>query len=99
MIALCVIGGAAERVLLARIPRFLGRISYSLYLTHLIVIAAVVHAFAGAVPLAAALAAALPLSLLVADLCQRFVEAPGQQLGKRLAAGVDRRRYTATALG
>jgi peptidoglycan/LPS O-acetylase OafA/YrhL len=95
VIALCVIGGAAERVLLARIPRFLGRISYSLYLTHLIVIAAVIHTFAGAVQLAVALAVALPLSLIVADICQRLVEAPGQQLGKRLAAWVDRRRDVA----
>ena len=99
VIALCVIGGAAERLLLARVPRFLGRISYSLYLTHLIVIAAVVHAFAGAAPLPIALAVALPLSLVIADISQRLVEAPSQQLGKRLAAWVDRRRAVATAMG
>lgn len=99
VIALCIIGGAAERLLLTPIPRFLGRISYSLYLTHVIVIASIVHAFAGAVPLAVALAVALPTLIVVADLSQRFVEAPSQQLGKRLAGSFDRRRRMNAAWG
>jgi peptidoglycan/LPS O-acetylase OafA/YrhL len=71
--------------LLGRVPLFLGRISYSLYLTHVIVILAITHALAGRLPIQASIAMAVPLSILVADLSQRYIEAPSQRLGKLLA--------------
>jgi peptidoglycan/LPS O-acetylase OafA/YrhL len=90
IIALCTTGGVAERFLLAPVPRFLGRISYSLYLTHMIVMAAVIHAVAGALPLSACFAIILPLAVVVANLSQRYVEAPTQRFGKLLADRIDR---------
>jgi peptidoglycan/LPS O-acetylase OafA/YrhL len=75
---------------LAPVPRFLGRISYSLYLTHMIVMAAVIHAVAGALPLSACFAIILPLAVVVANLSQRYVEAPTQRFGKLLADRIDR---------
>jgi peptidoglycan/LPS O-acetylase OafA/YrhL len=54
---------------------WLGRRSYSLYLTHLLVVMSVIIACGGRVPLWAC-AAVLPVALVVADLFQRGVEAP-----------------------
>jgi peptidoglycan/LPS O-acetylase OafA/YrhL len=89
IIALSISGGTAERFLLGFVPRYLGRISYSLYLTHIIVLASVVHLLAGAWSLPVALAIAVPLAIVVADLCQRFVEGPSQRLGKLGAMFID----------
>lgn len=94
IIALSIIGGRAERLLSARAPRALGRISYSLYLTHIIVIASVVHAFAGRWPLPLAVGVALPLAIIIADLCQRYIEAPSQRIGKLVASYINRRGDT-----
>lgn len=93
IIALSISGGMAERLLTSPVPRYLGRISYSLYLTHIIVLASVVHALATVCPLPVAVAVALPLALGTADLCQRYVEAPSQRFGKFLAGAIDRRRH------
>jgi peptidoglycan/LPS O-acetylase OafA/YrhL len=81
LLALC----TGSSFLLARVPLFLGRISYSLYLTHVIVILAITHALAGMLPIQVSVAIAVPLSILVADLSQRYIEAPSQRLGKVLA--------------
>jgi peptidoglycan/LPS O-acetylase OafA/YrhL len=89
IIALCIIGGRAERLLMAPVPRFFGRISYSLYLTHAIVILAVIHAAGGAWSLPVSFAIALPLAFIVAHLSQRYVEAPSQLFGKMLADRID----------
>ena len=90
IIALSIMSGRTERALTARLPLFLGRISYSLYLTHVIVIATVVHGIAGTWPLPIAVAFSLPLAVLIADLCQRYVEAPSQRLGKWVASRIGR---------
>lgn len=92
IIALCLIGGWAERLLMASAPRFLGRISYSLYLTHMIVMATVLHVVAGVWPLTVSFAIILPLTFVIADLSQRYVEAPSQRLGKFLAERIDLRK-------
>lgn len=98
IIALCITRGWAERILMSAVPRFLGRVSYSLYLTHMIVITAVIHAVAGACSLPVCFAIILPLTLIVADLSQRYVEAPSQRLGKLLAERVDRTQSERRAL-
>jgi peptidoglycan/LPS O-acetylase OafA/YrhL len=92
IVALCISGGLAERVLLSAGPRFLGRVSYSLYLTHIVVLATVVHALSTTLSLPVAVAIALPVSIVTAELCQRYVEGPSQRLGKILAGHIDRRR-------
>jgi peptidoglycan/LPS O-acetylase OafA/YrhL len=92
IITLSISGGMAERVLTSPIPRYLGRISYSLYLTHIIVLASIVHALDAAWSLPAAVALALPVAIVTADFCQRYVEGPSQRLGKILAALIDRRQ-------
>ena len=89
IVALCTVGGRAESLLLSSVPKFLGRISYSLYLTHLVVIVSLLHLLGQSLPLPLATTAAVLLSIGVADVCQRYIEAPSQRLGKRLARRFD----------
>ncbi|WEK53340.1 MAG: acyltransferase [Candidatus Cohnella colombiensis] len=72
-------------VLKNRIPVFLGNVSYSLYLYHMIIMLAFVHGFAGKVPLGYLLLASIVISLVVAYAMWRFVEKPAMAIGKRLA--------------
>lgn len=77
--------------------RWLGRISYSLYLTHVLVLLAIVHAFGGHVALPLLLGAGLVASLLVGDLFHRVVERPALLLGRRLSRSLIRRRPSGDA--
>ncbi|WP_433292687.1 acyltransferase family protein [Actinoplanes sp. CA-030573] len=70
---------------------WLGRISYSLYLLHVVVLYVLVHALPdfGTGPLPVRVTAGLGyliLALLVAWLAYRMVEIPGQALGRKIAA-------------
>lgn len=62
----------------------LGTISYSLYLTHAIVLQVTVRAFHGVMPLWGSLAVSLAASLVVANLFYRFVERPTHRLSQRV---------------
>ncbi len=64
---------------------WLGRISYSLYLIHLPVFLAVIYGLP-ALPAGLRVALLVPLSLLVAWLFHRAIEAPAQMLGRVLTA-------------
>ena len=64
---------------------FLGRISYSLYLFHLIVILALVNGLYGHAPLMFILFLAGALSIVTAWCAYRFVEVPAMNLGRRLS--------------
>lgn len=61
---------------------FLGRISYSVYLYHAIILLSLVHLFYGKVPLGLLWAATAFLTICVATLSYHLVEVPGIQLGK-----------------
>ncbi|WP_102127706.1 acyltransferase family protein [Deinococcus planocerae] len=89
------LGGAALLMLLAlgwsslrvRLERpalaWLGRVSFSLYLYHALVLAVVVRLGAGLLPLPALLALSVLLALPVADLAHRWVEVPAMGRGRR----------------
>ena len=59
-----------------RLPQFLGRISYSLYLLHAVVLLALAHALNGQVPTGVIIALMWILVLPLAALSQRWVELP-----------------------
>ncbi len=77
--------GPVDRGLSAPVPQWLGRISFSLYLTHLPMFVALVYLFGDANwPLVALIG--IPASLGLAFAFFRFVEAPSHRLARRVDA-------------
>jgi peptidoglycan/LPS O-acetylase OafA/YrhL len=102
---LAMIYGLPERytVLTSRPIQALGRVSFSLYLLHFLVLAGLFAAVSRAAPhlsgtgLAVVLAVATSvLSIGVAHLAFRFVEEPGQRVGRRIAALASRASASGT---
>ncbi len=77
--------GAAKRLLRRSVPQFFGRISYSLYLVHAVVLLGVLHLIGETDRPALAFPIVWALSVALATLGQRYVELPAQQLGRRLS--------------
>lgn len=61
---------------------YLGRISYSLYLFHPIVLLAMLHGFAGRMPLGWLLLSVFGLTFVVSDLAYRVIERPAVNLSR-----------------
>lgn len=80
-----------SRFLSTQTMRFLGAISYSLYLLHGIVLIAALHAFYGVVPLGILLPACVAASVLLSFLSLTIIEKPFMVLGKRIASSVARK--------
>lgn len=89
------LGAAALIMLLSCVPamsrfmrnaalQWLGQVSYSLYLTHAIVIGIMVFAIGAALPQPVILLLAIPTALVVAHLMHHGVERPCMNLGRRL---------------
>jgi peptidoglycan/LPS O-acetylase OafA/YrhL len=83
-ITLALAAGRVTSALRSPIPSFLGRISYSLYLLHVVVLLVLLHALSGRLPLPLLIGCGFGASLLVAWLSQRWVERPSINLGRRL---------------
>ena len=77
--------GAIETGLLKRFPRYLGKISFSLYLVHVPIILALTILTHGSLPLLVLIAIVAPLSIAVAVGFDRLVTVPSAALGYRLA--------------
>ncbi len=77
--------GAVDALLMRRAPLWLGKVSFSLYLTHLPVLLAMLYGLHGLLPEGVIVALALPVMLGVAEVFHRQVESRAQALGKRLA--------------
>jgi peptidoglycan/LPS O-acetylase OafA/YrhL len=85
LIALVLSTPAAATALGVSPLQWLGRISYSLYLIHIPVLAAAVHLLRPHLPLEWIIALTPLLSVLAAQAMFRLVEAPSIRLGRRLA--------------
>ena len=85
VLILAIVEGRAMTILLGHTATYLGRISYSLYLTHVPVIVAVVRVTNGTLPLLASVTLGAVAALVVATAFQSFVERPTMRLGRRLA--------------
>jgi peptidoglycan/LPS O-acetylase OafA/YrhL len=77
--------GRIETMLLKRFPRYLGRISFSLYLVHVPVILMLTILTHGALSLPLLIAIVVPVSIALAAAFERTVTAPSASLGHRLA--------------
>ena len=80
-------GGWVRAFLVSRPARFLGMISYSLYLTHVHVIRGIHRELE--LPASIEIALMLILTPLIAWACYRWIEMPFRELGRRLAARVE----------
>jgi peptidoglycan/LPS O-acetylase OafA/YrhL len=78
-------GPGLRQRLSARVPAWLGRISYSLYLVHVVVMHLVLGLRPAGVGVIDLAPLGIALSLALATLMQHYVEAPGIALGRRLA--------------
>jgi peptidoglycan/LPS O-acetylase OafA/YrhL len=98
LIVLVLATPAAATALGAPPLQWLGRVSYSLYLIHIPVLAAAVHLLRAHLPLEWIIAAVPLLSLLAAQAMFRLVEAPSIRLGRRLAERAGAWRVSAFAV-
>lgn len=80
----------AERFMLGRVPRALGRLSFSLYLVHEPITVSVALLVPTSMPWLTAVIA-IPVSIVVAGLFARLVELPAHRLAKRVAKSISRR--------
>jgi peptidoglycan/LPS O-acetylase OafA/YrhL len=82
----------ASAALTSRVPRFLGRISYSLYLLHGTVLFALVYVTYGRLPLWAILVPFFAITIVLATAMYEAVEVPSINLGHALAERLERKR-------
>ena len=78
--------------------RWLGRRSFSLYLTHAPIIVSTAYLLGGHPPVWLLLVLCVPAALLVAELFGRFVEEPAHDLSKRVGRWVVNRRDSPTSV-
>jgi peptidoglycan/LPS O-acetylase OafA/YrhL len=84
LIVFCMSTSKARNVLRMKPLQYLGRISYSLYLVHVIWIGILFRVLDGTNPIVIS-ALVIAASMLSADLMNRFIEAPANRLGRRVA--------------
>lgn len=92
LLILCIQSPSARRFLGRPALMWLGKVSYSLYLVHLIVLIAAVYVLHDVLPIALILALVTISSLVLAEVLHRYVEMPSNQLGKRLAKRIETTR-------
>ena len=85
LLNLCLNSERARALLRNPVLQWLGRISYSLYLTHLVVLLAVVYTLYGVLPMWLILLLVLILSLAAAEIFNGWIEMPSARLGKLMA--------------
>lgn len=73
-----------QQVMALRVFAWFGRISYSLYLTHMVVLGTIVYLLHGHVAPMVAVTIVIPVALVVAELFYRLVEAPTILLSRRI---------------
>ena len=82
-----------SKLLLSKIPQFLGRISYSIYLIHGTVLFALLYLLSKSAPPILILLIYIPTVLLGSALMYRFVEKPAMSFSHRITSSA-RRPYT-----
>ena len=80
-----------------RVFQYLGRISYSLYLFHPLVLLAALHLFYGQIALAPLLAGTFVVTLLTADMAYRWLERPAARMARAWGEGATVRRTGVSA--
>jgi peptidoglycan/LPS O-acetylase OafA/YrhL len=89
LVIVAVCSPALDRLLSARVPQWAGRVSFSLYLVHVPVLATIAYAVGDRWWWVVGLVG-VPLSLVIAELFFRFVERPSHGLARRTGRVVGR---------
>jgi peptidoglycan/LPS O-acetylase OafA/YrhL len=84
LIMLSITSSFLSKILKNNLIIFLGKISYSLYLTHLIVLFSSIHIFYGVLPMWVILLIVITITLIVSSFMYYWVEKPAIKLGKFL---------------
>lgn len=94
LLLLCLVGARSGRAFLERPALlFLGRISYSLYLSHLLVLLSLLYGLEKIAPPAMVIWFVPPAAVAVAALLYRWVEKPAMTLGETLRGRVMREEF------
>ncbi|UUZ93033.1 acyltransferase [Paenibacillus sp. P25] len=88
--------GKAKRLLLYKPINYIGKISYSIYLFHMVILLGLVHLFINSIPLWVIWLITLIGTLIVSALSYRFIEIPLISLGKKLTGGMTKRKTIGT---
>ncbi|MBF7155707.1 acyltransferase family protein [Bacillus albus] len=76
--------GMVSRLLNLKPMLFLGKISYSLYLYHTIILFSLIYAFSDIIPIYIILLSTIVISVIVASIAYYLVEKPSMKLGRKL---------------
>lgn len=71
-----------SKILKFNVIGFLGKISYSLYLIHIVILFSSIHLLNGIIPLWSILGVALLITILISSVLYKYVELPSIKLGK-----------------
>jgi len=93
LIILAISSSLFSKILKNKIIVFLGKISYSLYLTHLTVLFASVHLLYGNFPMWIILLIVIAITLIVSSFMYYWVEKPAIKLGKLLTKNINKRGF------
>jgi peptidoglycan/LPS O-acetylase OafA/YrhL len=81
-----------SKILLNKPFIFLGKISYSLYLYHCLVLLTLIHVFSEIVPISFILITTITLSILFSYLSYKYIEIPSIKLGRKLAGNISTKK-------
>ena len=90
--------GWFSRTLQSVVPMWLGRVSFSLYLLHVPIMAAAIGLTHNILPPGLAITLGVSLSFLLAPIFNRLIERPSQQLGRHLGHRLTQDRKTTMAI-
>jgi peptidoglycan/LPS O-acetylase OafA/YrhL len=94
LLLMCLVGARSGRAFLEHpVLLFLGRISYSLYLSHLLVLLSLLYGFEKIAPPEVVIWFVPPVAVAIAALLYRWVEKPAMALGETLRGYAMRERF------
>jgi peptidoglycan/LPS O-acetylase OafA/YrhL len=94
LVSTCAFNEPVAKVLQAPSLVWLGSVSFSVYLVHLPILLTLIHLLHGQVPVLILAAMALPITIGIAALVERWVERPAQSLARRVFFPASRQEGT-----